>query len=61
MRPVKERAIRMIRDLPHSSSWEYIMYRIYVRQKIEAGLSDLRASRVRSHSSIRREFGAAQG
>ena len=33
------------------------MYRIYVRQKIEAGLSDVRTGRVHSHESIRREFG----
>ena len=31
-------------------------YRTYVRKKIEAGLADLRASRVHSHASIRREF-----
>ena len=33
------------------------MYRIYVRQKIEAGLADLRAGRVHTHSAIRKEFG----
>ena len=32
------------------------MYRIYVRQKIEAGLSDIRARRVHSHATIRKEF-----
>ncbi len=33
------------------------MYRIYVRQKIEAGLTDLRAGRVHPHAAIRKEFG----
>jgi hypothetical protein len=56
---VKSRAIRLIRDLPKSSSWDDLMYRIYVRQKIEAGLADLRAGRVHSHEAIRREFGVA--
>jgi hypothetical protein len=56
---VKSRAIRLIRDLPKSSSWDDLMYRIYVRQKIESGLSDIKAGRVYSHDSIRREFGAA--
>jgi predicted transcriptional regulator len=32
------------------------MYRIYVRQKIDAGLSDIAAGRVHSHASIRKEF-----
>jgi predicted transcriptional regulator len=56
---VKARAIRMVRELPKSSSWDDLMYRIYVRQKIEAGLADLSAGRVHSHESIRKEFGVA--
>ena len=56
---VKARAIRMVRGLPRSSSWDDLMYRIYVRQKIEAGLADVRAGRVHSHESIRKEFGVA--
>jgi hypothetical protein len=56
---VKSRAIRLIRDLPKSSSWDDLMYRIYVRQKIESGLSDISAGRVHSHESVRREFGVA--
>jgi hypothetical protein len=56
---VKTRAIRLVRDLPKGSSWDDLMYRIYVRQKIEAGLADVRAGRTHSHDSIRREFGVA--
>jgi hypothetical protein len=56
---VKSRAIRLIRDLPKGSSWDDLMYRIYVRQKIEAGLADLRSGRVHSHEAIRRELGVA--
>ena len=55
-RTVKSDALRLVRSLPASSSWDDLMYRIYVRQKIEAGLADLRAGRVHSHASIRREF-----
>jgi len=33
------------------------MYRIYVRQKIDAGLGDFQAGRVHTHASIRKEFG----
>lgn len=54
---LKSRAMTLVRTLPANSSWDDLMYRIYVRQKIEAGLADLRAGRVHSHASIRREFG----
>ena len=56
-RSVKTEAMRLVRDLPASSSWDDVMYRIYVRQKIDAGLSDLRAGRVHSHAAVRKEFG----
>jgi predicted transcriptional regulator len=35
------------------------MYRVYVRQKIEAGLADIAAGRTHSHEAMRREFGVA--
>ena len=41
-RTLKSRAMSLVRDLPKDSSWDDLMYRIYVRQKIEAGLADLR-------------------
>jgi hypothetical protein len=56
-RSVKTQAIKLVRSLPASSSWDDIMYRIYVRQKIEAGLADIDSGRVHSHAAIRREFG----
>lgn len=33
------------------------MYRIYLRQKIEVGLADIKIGRVYTHSSIRKELG----
>jgi hypothetical protein len=53
---VKSEAIKLVRGLSPSSTWDDLMYRIYVRQKIDAGLSDFRAGRVHSHASIRKEF-----
>jgi len=55
-RSVKTEAIKLVRGLSESSTWDDLMYRIYVRQKIEAGLSDIRSGRVHSHASIRKEF-----
>lgn len=55
-RNVKAEAIKLVRNLPASSTWDDLMYCIYVRQKIEAGLADIRAGRMHSHASIRKEF-----
>lgn len=55
-RGVKSQALKLVRDLPAASSWDDLMYRIYVRQKIEAGLSDIQSDRVHTHASIRKEF-----
>jgi hypothetical protein len=53
---VKAKALKLISDLPVSSTWDDLMYQIYVRQKIEAGLNDFREGRVHSHVEIRKEF-----
>jgi predicted transcriptional regulator len=55
---VKSEAIKLVQGLPESATWDDVMYRIYVRQKIEAGLSDFEAGRVHSHEAIRKEFAA---
>lgn len=54
---VKKAAARLVRELPESASWDDLMYQIFVRQKIDAGLEDLRQGRTHDHAEIRREFG----
>lgn len=54
---VKKAAAKLVRELPDSASWDDLMYRILVRQKVESGLKDLREGRTHDHSDIRREFG----
>jgi hypothetical protein len=54
---IKTSAMRIIRDLPSGASWDDLMYQIYVRQKIEAGLADIKAGKVHSHDAIKKEFG----
>ena len=54
---IKSAAARLVRELPDSASWDDLMYQIYVRQKIESGLADLKAGRKHPHTSIRIEFG----
>ena len=56
---IKEAASRLVRDLPDSAGWDELMYEILVRQKIDAGIADLREGRTYDHASIRSEFGVA--
>ena len=54
---VKEEARRLVENLPEDVTWDDLMYRIYVRQAIEAGLADSDADRVVDVEDVRRSFG----
>lgn len=54
---IKKEAQRLVNDLPDNATWEDLMYRIYVRQAIEAGLKDSDAGRVVSVDEVRARFG----
>lgn len=54
---IKDEARRIVDQLPDDASWEDLVYRIYVRQSIEAGLRDVEAGRVESVADVGRSFG----
>ena len=54
---VKDEARRLVAELPEDASWDDLMYRIYVRQRIEAGLRDVEAGRVVELDKVRTRFG----
>lgn len=54
---IKDEAHKIIDQLPDDASWEDLVYRIYVRQSIEAGLNDANEGRVESVEEVRRSFG----
>jgi predicted transcriptional regulator len=54
---IKEEARRMIESLPDDSTWEDLMYQIYVREAVEKGLADAEAGRVTDIKRVREEFG----
>jgi hypothetical protein len=54
---VKSSARETIESLPDDSTWDDVMYRIYVRQRIEAGLRDAEAKDVVPVDEVRRRFG----
>ena len=54
---IKEEARRLVEELPDDSTWEDLMYKVYVRESIEAGLADSEAGRVTDVEKVREEFG----
>jgi hypothetical protein len=53
---IKRNAIELINSLPDSSTWDDIMYEIYVKQKIDKGLDDIENGKLTSHENIRKMF-----
>lgn len=54
---IKEEARRLIENLPDHATWADLMYQIYVRTSIEAGLADSEADRVTEVEKVTEEFG----
>jgi len=56
---VKEQARKIIDEMPESATWEDLIYRLYVREAIEAWIADTDAGRVVDVSEVRAEYGLA--
>lgn len=54
---IKSKALDAIESLPNDSTWDDVMYRLYVRQKIEAGLRDVENGNTLPVSEVRKRFG----
>jgi predicted transcriptional regulator len=54
---IKQVAYRLLDNLPEQATWDDLMYRIYVRQAIEAGLKDSDAGRTVDVMEVRKKFG----
>jgi predicted transcriptional regulator len=54
---VKKEAHKLVEDLPEDATWDDLMYRIYVRQAIEAGIRDADEGRVVDVDEVRARFG----
>lgn len=53
---IKEQAHRLVDNLPDGATWEDVMYRIYVRQAIDAGIKDSDAGRTIDVEEVRKRF-----
>jgi len=54
---IKKEIQGLLKDLPDNATWDDIMYKIYVRQAIEAGLEDSKAGRTIGVEEVRSRFG----
>jgi predicted transcriptional regulator len=52
----KEEVRKLLDQIPDDSSFEDIQYHIYVREKIERGLKDIKEGRVLSHEEVERRM-----
>ena len=54
---VKQEAHRLIENLSEKATWDDLMYQIYARQAIEAGIKDSDAGRTIDVKDVRKRFG----
>ncbi len=57
---IKEEAQRLVENLSDDATWDDLMYEIYVRQAIEAGLKDSDEGRTLDVKEVRTKFGMAE-
>lgn len=58
---VKSAARETLDSLPDDATWDEVIYRMYVRQKIEAGLADAEVGNLISTDELRRRLGRSDG
>ncbi len=56
MGTAKEEVRRILDGLPDDSTFEDIQYHIYVRQKVERGLEDIKQGRVLTQEEVERRM-----
>ncbi len=56
MNTPKQAARQLLDHLPDQASWDDIMYELYVKEKIEEGLADIKAGRTISHEQVKAEL-----
>jgi len=54
---LKAAVLELVDDLPSDATWEDVMYRVYVREAIEAGRKDASEGRLLDLAEVRRRFG----
>lgn len=56
MSTTKEEAMKLISRLPEEVTWDDIMYRLYVKRKIEEGVKAEQEGRTVTHEQVKELF-----
>ena len=56
MGSVREEAHKLIDALPEETSWDDVIYQMYVRKKIAKGIEAAEQGRVVAHDEVRKQF-----
>jgi hypothetical protein len=54
---IKQQAHQLLDNLPDNATWEDVMYQIYVRQAIDAGVKDSDTGQTLDVKEVRKKFG----
>jgi predicted transcriptional regulator len=57
---VRDDARKLVDQLPDDATWDDLLYQIYVRQSIDAGLDDCKNGRLVSTDEVRKRLGLPQ-
>lgn len=57
---IKQEAYKILDKLPDKATWDDLMYEIYVRQTIEAGIKDSDEGRTVDVKDVRKRFGLSK-
>ncbi len=57
---IKQEAHRLLEKLPDKATWDDLMYQIYVRQTIEAGIKDSNEGKTVDVKEVRKKFGLTE-
>jgi len=57
---IKQEAHRLLDKLPDKATWDDLMYQIYVRQTIEAGIKDSNEGKTVDVKEVRKRFGLSE-
>lgn len=56
MAKIREEAQKLLDTLPDEASWDDLMYEIYVRKKIDAGIKAADSGKLTSQEQVRKRF-----
>lgn len=57
---IRDEAKRIVDQMADDATWDDLLYEIYVRQSVEAGLADIQAGRLLTTEEVKQKLGLPQ-